>query len=49
MQNVGMEKQKKIMQKIRAMEAELAYATPTRAKRLTSEIVRLKATVFDLR
>ncbi|MBP3434182.1 MAG: hypothetical protein J6K50_02800 [Clostridia bacterium] len=38
---------RKILRKIRRSEAELAYATPARAARLTSRIVRLKATVFD--
>lgn len=37
----------KILRKIRSSEAELAFATPTRAAKLTSKIVRLKATVFD--
>lgn len=38
---------KKILEKIRRSEAELAYATPARAAKLTSRIVRLKNTVFD--
>jgi hypothetical protein len=42
-----MEKQEKILRRIREKEEELAFATPARAKKLTSEIVRLKATVFD--
>jgi hypothetical protein len=39
--------QEKILQKIRRMEEELVYATPKKAKKLTSEIVRLKGSVFD--
>jgi hypothetical protein len=42
-----MDKQKRKMQEIRQKEAELAFASPRRAAKLTSEIVRLKATVFD--
>ncbi len=41
------EKRKKTLQRIREMEIEISYASPARAARLTSEIVRLKATVFD--
>ncbi len=40
-------KRERILNKIRRKEGEIAYATPERAARLTSEIVRLKATVFD--
>lgn len=35
------------MQKIRKSEAELAYADPVRAAKLTSKIVKWKARVFD--
>lgn len=37
----------KTLKRIRQAEAELSYATPARAAKLVSEIVRLKATVFD--
>lgn len=37
----------KKLQKIRKMEGELAFATPARAAKLTSAIVRLKSTIFD--
>ena len=37
------------MERIRKAEAELSYASPARAAKLASEIVRLKATVFDKR
>ena len=36
-----------ILKKIRKAEAELSFATPAKAAKLTSKIVRLKATVFD--
>ena len=39
--------QQQILQRIRNAEHELTYATPARAAKLTSEIVRLKSTVFD--
>lgn len=42
-----MGKQEKTLKKIREMEEELSFATPARAKKLTSEIVRLKRIVFD--
>ena len=42
-----MDKQKRTLQKIRQKEEALAFASPRRAAKLTSEIVRLKATVFD--
>lgn len=42
-----MDRQEKMMRKIRQKEEELAFASPRRAAKLTSEIVRLKATVFD--
>ncbi len=35
------------MKKIRKAEAEIAFATPKRAAKLTSAIVRWKAIVFD--
>ena len=35
------------MQRIRRLESEMAFASPKRAAKLTSELVRLKATVFD--
>jgi len=38
---------KKILEKIRKAEAELSYATPKQASKLTSRIVRLKSIVFD--
>ena len=44
-----MKKVKKTMERIRKAEAELSYASPARAAKLASEIVRLKATVFDKR
>ncbi len=42
-----MNKQEKILKRIREKEEALAFATPSKAAKLTSEIVRLKATVFD--
>lgn len=42
-----MQKQQKMLQKIRKMEEELVFAPPKKAAKLTSEIVRLKATIFD--
>ena len=42
-----MDKQERKLKKIREKEEELAFATPKRAKKLTSEIVRLKAMAFD--
>ncbi len=33
--------------KIRRMEEEIAYATPPRAAKLTSKIVRMKNALFD--
>jgi len=38
---------KKILRKIRRLEAEIAFASPKRTAKITSELVRLKATVFD--
>ena len=34
------------LERIRALEAELAAADPTRAAKLTKELVRLKASAF---
>ena len=42
-----MKNQRKILEKIRKAETELGYATPDQAAKLTSRIVRWKATVFD--
>ncbi len=42
-----MKNQRKILEKIRKAEAELGSATPDQAAKLTSRIVRWKATVFD--
>jgi hypothetical protein len=39
-----MNKQKKLLQAIREKEKALAFATPRQARKLTSEIVRLKTT-----
>lgn len=36
-----------MMRKIRKAEAELIYATPSRAAKLASKLVKWKATVFD--
>jgi excisionase family DNA binding protein len=36
-----------LKEKIRKKEEELAFATPKRARKLTSEIVRLKGAIFD--
>jgi hypothetical protein len=41
----GMKYQDKL-ERIRALEAELSFADPTRAAKLTRELVRLKAEVF---
>lgn len=38
---------RKNFKKLRKMEEEIAYATPSRAAKLTSKIVRLKNSVFD--
>jgi len=38
---------KKILRKIRRLEAEIAFASPKRTAKITSALVRLKATVFD--
>jgi hypothetical protein len=37
----------KTLLKIRQLENQLAVASPTKAARLTSSIVRLKSTLFD--
>lgn len=42
-----MNKREKMLRKIRKAEAELVYATPPRAARLASKLVKWKATVFD--
>ena len=42
-----MKNQRKILEKIRKAEAELGSASPDKAAKLTSKIVRLKASVFD--
>jgi hypothetical protein len=41
-----MKNREKILKRIRIAEENLAYANPKKAGELTSEIVRLKATVF---
>ena len=43
-----MTSQEKKLKKLRRMEAEIAYANPTRSAKLATEIVRLKANVFDV-
>lgn len=42
-----MTRQEKMMKKLRRAEEDLLVATPAQAAKLTSKIVRLKATVFD--
>ena len=42
-----MKNQRKILESIRKAEAALSYASPDKAAKLTSRIVRLKATIFD--
>jgi hypothetical protein len=42
-----MKNRKKLMDKIRRYEAELAYATPSRAAKLTGKLVKWKADIFD--
>lgn len=42
-----MKNEKIILRKIRKAEAELSFASPAQAAKLTSKIVRWKATVFD--
>ena len=42
-----MKNQRKILEKIRKAEAELGSATPDKVAKLTSKIVRWKATIFD--
>jgi hypothetical protein len=38
---------KRIFEKMRRAEAELAYAPPSRAASLTAKIVKWKAEIFD--
>lgn len=40
-------KRENMLKKIRSAEAELVYADPKRAAKLTNKIVKWKATVFD--
>ncbi len=42
-----MNRVEKRMRLLRKMENEIAYATPSRAAKLTGKIVKLKAAVFD--
>ncbi len=42
-----MRNQRKILEEIRKAEAAIASASPEKAAKLTSKIVRLKATIFD--
>ena len=42
-----MKNRKKYMDKIRQWEAELAYATPSRAAKLTGKLAKWKAEIFD--
>ncbi len=42
-----MKNQEKILREIREAEMRLEYASPKTAGKLTSKIVKLKATVFD--
>ena len=42
-----MKNRKKLLEQIRRWEAELVYATPSRAAKLTGKIVKGKAEVFD--
>ncbi len=42
-----MREQEKKLKKLREMEREIAWATPPRAAKLASAIVKLKATLFD--
>ena len=39
--------QERMMKKIREKEEEIAFASPKKAAKLASEIVRLKGRVFD--
>ena len=42
-----MKNQRKILEEIRKAEVELVSASPEKAAKLTSKIVRLKSIVFD--
>lgn len=42
-----MKEEKKLYEKLRRAEAELVYATPSRAAKLTNKIVKWKGQVFD--
>ena len=42
-----MKNRKKLMEKIRKCEAEIIYATPSRAAKLTGKIAKWKAEIFD--
>jgi len=44
-----MERQKKLLQKIRKAETEIAVASPPRAAKLAAKIVKWKHHVFDER
>ena len=43
-----MQKIQKKLKKIRDAEAELVYADPKHAAKLTTKIVKWKATIFDV-
>ena len=40
---------KRLLEKIRRFEAELAWASPARAAKITTKIVKWKGQVFDER
>ena len=40
-------REERLLREVRRAEEEIAFATPTRAAKLATKIVRLKATVFD--
>ena len=42
-----MKDRKKLFEKLRRAEAELVYASPSRAAKLTGKIVKWKGQVFD--
>ena len=42
-----MKNRQKLLNKIRQYEAELVYATPSRAAKLTGKLVKWKAELFD--
>lgn len=42
-----MKDRKKLFEKLRKAEAELVYASPTRAAKLANKIVKWKGQVFD--